>query len=298
MLISEIGEFGLIERIKRMIKTDSSVIKGIGDDCAVLRFDRDKYLLSTSDMIVEDVDFTRKDEPYLIGRKSLAVSISDIAACAGNPRYAIISLGIPKYSTVKFVDRIIKGIVDLAKSYKINIVGGDLSRSSKLTIDVNVLGFVEKRYLVLRSGAKVGDIIFTSGKLGGSILGSHLKFTPRIKEARYLVNNFKINSMIDISDGLVQDLSHILKESKVGAVIYEALIPQSKQSRSLKDALYSGEDFELLFTVSRKEAGKILVKTQKIFRPIGEIFDRKYGFRLMDKRNKERLVKPGGFRHF
>jgi thiamine-monophosphate kinase len=298
MLISKIGEFGLIERIKKLVKTGPLVIKGIGDDCAVLRFDRNKYLLSTCDMIVEGVDFTRKDSPYLIGRKSLAVSISDIAACAGYPRYALISMGIPRNSTVEFIDKILKGIVDLAKAYKIDIVGGDLSRAEKLIIDVNVLGFVEKINLVLRGGAKVGDIIFASGTLGGSILGRHLKFSPRIKEARYLVNNFKINAMIDVSDGLAQDLSHILKESEVGALIYEVLIPQSNQASDLEDALYSGEDFELLFTMSRKEARKLFSRRSKIFTPIGEIVERKYGFRLMDKINRERVIKPEGFRHF
>ncbi|MCX5702394.1 MAG: thiamine-phosphate kinase [Candidatus Omnitrophica bacterium] len=298
MLISKIGEFGLIERIKKLVKTGPLVIKGIGDDCAVLRFDRNKYLLSTCDMIVEGVDFTRKDSPYLIGRKSLAVSISDIAACAGTPRYALFSMGIPRNSTVEFIGKIIKGIVDLAKAYKIDIVGGDLSRSEKLIIDVNVLGFVEKINLVLRNGAKVGDIIFASGTLGGSILGRHLKFSPRIKEARYLVNNFKINAMIDVSDGLAQDLSHILKESEVGALIYEVLIPQSNQASDLEDALYSGEDFELLFTMSRKEARKLFSRRSKIFTPIGEIVERKYGFRLMDERNRERVIKPEGFRHF
>lgn len=298
MLISKIGEFGLIERIKELVKTGPSVIKGIGDDCAVLSFDRDKYLLSTCDMIVEGVDFTPKDSPYLIGRKSLAVSISDIAACAGTPSYALVSMGIPRNSTVEFIDKVLKGIVDLAKVYKIDIVGGDLSRAEKLIIAVNVLGFVEKRNLVLRSGAKVGDIIFASGTLGGSILGRHLKFSPRIKEARYLVNNFKINAMIDVSDGLAQDLSHILKESRKGALIYELLIPQSNQARDLEDTLYSGEDFELLFTMSRKEARELFARRSKNFTPIGEIVERKYGFRLMDKRNRERVIKPKGFRHF
>ncbi|MDD4981019.1 MAG: thiamine-phosphate kinase [Candidatus Omnitrophica bacterium] len=296
--IGEIGEFGLINRIKRLIKTDNTVIKGLGDDCAVLKFDKNHYQLFTCDMIVEGVDFTSQEDPYLIGRKAIAVSISDIAACAGLPRYCLVSLGLPKKTRVEFVDKIIKGMLGLAKQYKLNLVGGDMSRMRHLTIDVSMLGLVEKKNLVLRSGAKPGDIIFVSGKLGGSILGKHLKFTPRIKEARFLVKNFNLNSMIDISDGLIQDLGHILEESKSGAVIYEDLIPLSKESRGLQDALYMGEDFELLFTLTRNEARKLILKGPANFRPIGEITDKKYGFRLIDRRGRAKMVKPGGFRHF
>ncbi len=298
MLINKIGEFGLIERIRKAIKVDSSVVKGSGDDCAVLKFSKDKYMLATCDMIVEDVDFTRRDDPYLVGRKALAVSISDIAACAGLPRYALVSLGLPKNSSLKLADGICKGIINLAKRYRINIVGGDLSRSNKITIDVNLLGFVEKKHLALRSGAKNKDIIFVTGSLGGSILGKHLRFEPRIKEARLLVEKFKVNAMIDISDGLAQDLRHILRESKVGAVIYEPLIPINKKAKGLNDALFSGEDFELLFTVSLNEAKKILNKGLNIFKPIGEIVDKKYGLKLIDKSGKEKLIRPEGFRHF
>ncbi|MEW6008989.1 MAG: thiamine-phosphate kinase [Candidatus Omnitrophota bacterium] len=298
MLINKIGEFGLIERIRKTIPLDSLVVKGSGDDCAVIKFKRDKFLLFTCDMIVQDVDFTSKTNPYLVGRKALAVSISDIAACAGIPKYAVVSVGLPKFFTVEKADRVIKGLLDLAKKYKINIVGGDISKAPKLTLDVSLLGEVEKKYLALRSGAKVGDVIFVSGSLGGSILGKHLTFSPRLKEARFLVKNFKVNSMIDISDGLAADLGHILKESGVGAVIYEKLIPRSRQAKDLEDCLYSGEDFELLFTLSAKFAKRLIKRRLKQFSAIGEIVDKRFSFRLVDKNCKERIIKPKGFRHF
>lgn len=298
MRIEDLGEFGLIKRIVKQIKTDTSVIKGSGDDCAVLEFDENRYQLFTCDMLVEGVDFTRKDSPYLIGRKAVAVSISDIASCQGLPRYCLISLGVPRNTSVSFIDQLVRGMRHIAGEYKVNIVGGDLSRAGKLTIDVSMLGMVEKKYLSLRSGAKRGDIIFVSGPLGGSILGKHLRFSPRLKEARFLAKNFKVNSMIDISDGLTLDLGHILEQSKVGAVIYAELIPISKQARNLADALYMGEDFELLFTVSRKEAKRILSKGLNNFKPIGEITDRKFGLRLIDERNREKNIKPFGFQHF
>ena len=293
MLVTKLGEFGLIERFKKLIKTDSQVYKGSGDDCAVLKFDKYNYQLFTCDMLVEGVDFYSNETPFLIGRKSLAVSISDIAACAGLPRYCLVSVGMTKKTSIEFIDKLFKGMLDIAKKYKINIVGGDLSEAEKLVIDVSMLGIVEKKYLALRNGAKIGDIIFVTGTLGGSIRGKHLRFIPRLKEARFLVKNFKVNSMIDISDGLAQDLSHILKQSLVGAVIYEDLIPVSSQARNLDDALYMGEDFELLFTMPRKEAKKLTN-----FKPIGEIVDRKLGLKLIDKRNKEKIIKPKGYAHF
>jgi thiamine-monophosphate kinase len=298
MLISKLGEFGLIDRIKKSIKTDASVVKGPGDDCAVIKFSKDKYMLFTSDMLVEGVDFTGKDRPYLIGRKAIAVSVSDIAACAGLPRYCLVSVGLPKNTSVDFIDKLNKGMFHFAKKYGINIVGGDISRARQLTIDVSMLGIVEKKNLALRNGAKIGDIIFVTGKLGGSILGKHLRFTPRLKEARFLVKNFRVNSMIDISDGLTQDLGHILEESSAGAIIYEDLIPISKQARNLNDALYWGEDFELLFTVSAYEAKKLYRKKLTGFKPIGEIVDKKYGLRLVDKRSRDKIIKPKGFQHF
>jgi len=298
MLITELGEFGLIKRFQKRIKTDSTVIKGSGDDCAVLSFDRQKYQLFTCDMIVEGVDFTSRDDPYLVGRKALAVSISDIAACGGLPRHCVVSLGLPKNLRVQYIDRITKGLFHLAKKYDINVVGGDISKAAALIINVSLLGLVEKKSLILRSGAKNGDLVFVTGSLGGSISGKHLKFTPRIKESRYLVKNFKINSMIDISDGLTQDLNHILEESNTGAVIYEELIPLSKEAKGLKDAFFGGEDFELLFTLPRKEAKGLLKKKLRIFQLIGEITGKKYGLRLIDKNSRESKITPGGFRHF
>jgi thiamine-monophosphate kinase len=298
MKLSEIGEFGLIKKFKNNIKLDASVIKGSGDDCAVVSFNKDKYMLLTCDMIVEGVDFYPKERPYLIGRKALAVSISDIAACAGVPKYALVSMGLPKRASVEYTERIVKGMLDLARKFKINIVGGDISKATKLVIDVSLLGFVEKKNLVLRSGAKTGDIIFVTGSLGGSIRGKHLRFLPRVKEARKLTANFKINSMIDISDGLAADLGHILQESKVGAMIFERMIPISKNASNLKDALYSGEDFELLFTVSKKEAKRLIKSRIAYAKPIGEIVEKKRGLILVNRNNLKKNIRPKGYKHF
>jgi len=298
MLIDRVGEFGLIKRFKSLIKNDRTVIKGSGDDCAVLKFTENKYQLFTCDMLVEGVDFLPQDDPYLVGRKALAVSLSDIAACAGIGRHCLVSLALPKKTKLKFVDRLFKGMLDLAGEYKINLVGGDLSRARQVMIDISLLGEVDKKFLVLRNGARPKDIIFVTGRLGGSILGKHLSFNPRLNEARFLVKNFKLNSMIDISDGLIQDLGHILTESKVGAVVYEDLIPLAKEASGLRQALYMGEDFELLFTLPQKEARRLVAKRLPDFKPIGEITPVKCGIRLISSKGKESFVRPQGFRHF
>jgi thiamine-monophosphate kinase len=161
-----------------------------------------------------------------------------------------------------------------------------------------MLGVVKKKNLVLRSGARVGDLIFVSGPLGDSILGRHLTFTPRVREAQDLVKNFKINAMIDISDGLVQDLGHILEASRTGAVIYENLIPKFKPTTRLEDALYAGEDFELIFTLSIPQARRLLSARFSGSHLIGHIVEQKRGFKLIDKQSQARTLTPKGFCHF
>ena len=137
-----------------------------------------------------------------------------------------------------------------------------------------------------------------TGEFGGSIKGKHLNFTPRLKEAQFLVNNFKINAMIDVSDGLAADLGHILEQSSVGAVLYESLIPLSKQANGSQDALCSGEEFELLFCASRDQASKIIKSLKYRFKVIGEIMPQSFGLRLINYKNRYSRLIPKGYRHF
>ncbi len=295
MHISDIGEFGLIKRFQKKISINSSVVKGSGDDCAVLKFNQSSYQLFTCDMIVEGVDFFKNANLRLVGQKALAISISDIAACGGIPKHAVVALGLSRHMQIHQIDCLAKGLFDLAGKFNVNIVGGDISSSSKLIIDVSMLGVVEKDKLCLRSGARSGDLIMVTGEFGGSIKGKHLKFTPRLKEAQFLVNNFKINAMIDVSDGLVQDLGHILELSSVGAVLYESLIPLSKQARGTEEALCSGEEFELLFTAPRDQASKIIKSSKYRFKLIGEIMPESFGLRLINYKNKYSKLKFQGY---
>ena len=285
--IKNLGEFGLIERFAKEIKTDMSVKTGIGDDTAVIKDGR-HYLLFTTDMLVEDVHFSLKTaRPQQIGWKAVCCSISDIAAMGGVPRWMMVSCGLPRSATIKFIDKIYSGIKKAASLYSVNIVGGDTVKSKKLVLDVGMIG-VKKNRPLLRSGARIGDAIFVTGTLGGAVKsGRHLNFKPRLNEAQYLVKNFKISSMIDISDGLSSDLAHILKRSKVGAALDTNSIPVSCGS-SLKSALSEGEDFELLFTLPQKQAKRLPVKigTVQLTR-IGRIIREKKGSIMRDARNEK-----------
>jgi len=296
MRITELGEFGLIKRIESWLRyKDPSIIKGIGDDCAVIEFDKERYMLLSSDMLVEGVDFTKDTPFYLIGRKAMGEVLSDIAAKAGIPRYALVSLGLPKDMDLDSVNKLYKGFKFWMERFNFKIVGGDISKADKLVIDISVVGFVDKQNLILRSGARINDIIFITGSLGKP--KKEFYFVPRIKEAEYLVKNFRVNSMIDISDGLIQDLNHILEQSKVGAVIYEKLIPYNR-NRDIGEVLTQGEEFELLFTLPVKEAKRLIATQNKLYQGIGQIVSSEYGLRLIDRNFKERKVKIEGFQHF
>lgn len=297
--LSQIGEFGLINILKKYHGADTTVIKGIGDDTAVLPWDAKRYLLLTTDMLVEGVHFTRRMPPRSIGRKALACSISDIAAMGGLPRYAVVSLGIPSHFSVAAARGIYEGIHRLAKEFRVAVVGGDTVRSAKVVINVALAGEVEKKNIVDRGGARNGDLIFVTGALGRSLSsGRHARFIPRVKAARYLVQRFKPTAMIDISDGLAADLGHILEESKCGARLWEKRIPKGKGA-GLNNALCDGEDFELLFTL-RPAKAKALAKRRTPFRfyGIGEITARGRGLRLRDKRGRERKLPVRGYTHF
>jgi thiamine-monophosphate kinase len=303
MKIRDLSEVDLIKRLSNNFRLDKTVIKGPGDDTAVIKWTRNKRLLYTCDMTIEGVHFDlRTATPFQAGWKALGRNISDIAAMGGVPKYAVVSLAISPKQKLSVADDICRGLKSIADRFGVNIVGGDMARSKNIVIDVSLIGEVEKKKLVLRSGAKIGDVIMVTGSLGRSIKGKHLNFTPRVNEAREILKKFKINSMIDISDGLALDLSRILKASGVGGCVYESAIPLSKDAISANNALYDGEDYELLFTMSAKEA-KQLYRTalNKIAAPvsiIGEIIAKKNGYKIVREDGKEEEMKIEGYMHF
>jgi thiamine-monophosphate kinase len=285
------SEFELIDWIRRRVVDRPPLLLGIGDDAAVLA-PSDKPLLVTTDLVMEGTDFTfPQTTPQLAGRKSLAVNLSDIAAMAGIPTAAFVSVALPQARGESFAEAFFDGLLDLADEFGVVLAGGDTNAWDKpLVASITMLGYPAGKKAITRSGAKPGDKIFVTGELGGSILGHHLTFTPRIEEARQLVNLVDVHAMIDISDGLAADLHHLLGASNVGAVIQADRIPISAAAQQLVSgerenskaprltvpestaserlpsalgaphvlhALSDGEDFELLFTVCAADAEKL-----------------------------------------
>ena len=318
MKIKDIGgEFGLINRIKKSVRLFSSdVVAGIGDDAAVLKHSNAHYLLFTTDALVENVHFSLKYfTPEQIGMKSVEQNVSDIAAMGGLPKYLILSLMLPKGIEVDIVDRIICGINKKCKLRKIDFVGGNTSASKEIIISMAMLGFVEKKHLALRSRAKINDLVFCSGDAGKSSVGlellrhnlkgesikKHLEPQSRLDLSRKLVG-IGINSMIDVSDGVASEVSHIYEESKVGAVICADKIPISKNmvqdakklgKNPLDFALYGGEDFELVFTANKNKLRQLRKFDVSV---IGKIVDKKYGIKLV--KGGKSLKLKNGFEHF
>lgn len=262
MKLSQIGEFGLIERLAKLLgKPPKPVVVGIGDDAAVL--EKPKYLLVTTDTLIENVHFklgrASSATTYInLGYKAMAVNISDIAAMGGEPTYALVTIGAPKEFSVKAIEDLYRGL----KKHGIPIIGGDTVQSPKeLVINVVLLGEVEKECLLLRSGARVGDYILVTGKFGGQAAAKFdsrkaEKPKGRLKEARMIAKTGLASSMIDSSDGLVCSIREICKASKVDARIDFGSVPVAKGA-TFKQALFGGEEYELVFTVSKSKAVKL-----------------------------------------
>ena len=272
------NEFELIHRLTRALPTNPSVVVGAGDDCAVLDAGvPDRLLLFKTDAVVEGVHFTPGTAPEKIGHKALGRCLSDIAAMAGTPTAALVTIGLPRDFSPEFVEGIYTGLNALARRHQVAIVGGETTTNpGGILISVALLGWVPRGKGVLRSGAEAGDAIFVTGELGGSLAGKHLEFEPRLAEARWLAQQFSLHAMLDISDGLAGDLRHILTASRVGAELLATAIPISREARRaakaapstkppLLAALTDGEDFELLFTVASRDAVPLLDAWKKQF---------------------------------
>lgn len=272
------NEFELIEKLTRCLPTNKSVVTGSGDDCAVLDLGiPDKLLLFKTDAVVEGIHFKSDAAPEKIGYKALARCLSDIAAMAGTPTTALVTLALPKTFDTAFIEAIYVGMGELARKHDVAIAGGETTTNpERILISIALLGAVPRGKAVLRSGAKAGDAIFVTGELGGSLAARHLEFEPRIAEAQWLAEHFPIHAMIDLSDGLAGDLRHILKASHVGADLLTTAIPISRAAKlaskaegsakpPLLAALTDGEDFELLFTVASKHAVPLMDAWKKQF---------------------------------
>jgi thiamine-monophosphate kinase len=306
------NEFEFIAWLRKLLNRPGDrdrVPMGIGDDMAVINFRGGKLLLG-SDMVIENSHFTFDTAtPQQIGHKALGRCLSDCAAMAGEPLAAIVSVARPKNLPDEVLKGVFEGISALAERFGCPIVGGDTSSSREgLIIDVCLLGQCERNEPILRSGAKIDDYLYLTGPLGGSILGRHLAFTPRIKEALWLAQHLPVNALIDISDGLSSDLAHLCEESRCGAELFSHALDKaiSGDARRLADktgkdpldhALNDGEDFELLLASPTPPVELPELPENIRLLPIGRIVEEPK-MTVIYPKGRQTELQPGGFRHF
>jgi thiamine-monophosphate kinase len=271
-----VTEFELIRLLTRSLPGHPSVVVGAGDDCAVLDLGvGDQRVLFKTDAVVEGVHFTRDTPPERVGHKALGRALSDIAAMAGTPTAALVTLGLPPTFDPRYVEGVYMGMNALARRCGVAIAGGETTTNpERVFLSIALLGTVAKEKCILRSGSRAGDALLVTGELGGSLAGRHLYFEPRLAEARWLAGHFAIHAMIDLSDGLAGDLPHLLRDPNLGAELLASAIPISRSAQAqaesagrppLQAALTEGEDFELLFTVASHDAEPLLDAWKKQF---------------------------------
>jgi len=256
--LRELGEDRLLAQILPTLKQNSWVVAGAGDDCAVVKFHGAKeWLLLKSDCAVEGIHFVAGSGARAVGWKAMMRGLSDFAAMSGVPQFALITLVIAGKKQVMWVRDLYRGLNQAARYFDVNIVGGETSDTDGPTVVVvSVAGFIEADRCVLRSGGKANDDLFVTGKLGGSIRRRHLNFVARIEEARWLTANFKVHAMTDLSDGLGADLPRLARASRLAFSIDERALPVSRGC-TVQQAIADGEDYELLFAISRRDRARL-----------------------------------------
>jgi thiamine-monophosphate kinase len=268
--LRELGEDRLLSQILPQLKRNSRVVAGAGDDCAVVKFRGAKeWLLLKSDCVVEGIHFVTRSSARAVGWKAMMRALSDFAAMSGVPQFALISLIIANKKQLMWVRDLYRGLNQAARYFDVAIVGGESSDTDGPTvIVVSVAGFVEEGRCILRSGGKANDDLFVTGKLGGSICGRHLNFVARIEEARWLTANFKVHAMMDLSDGLGADLPRLARASRLAFSIDEGALPLSRGC-TVQQAISDGEDYELLFAISRRDRARLERMWRRKFPKLG-----------------------------
>ena len=256
--LRELGEDRLLAQILPQLKRNSRVVIGAGDDCAVVRFrGAREWLLLKSDCVVEGIHFVTASRAPAVGWKAMMRALSDFAAMSGVPQFALITVVIAGKKQITWVRKMYRGLNKAARYFDVAIVGGESSDTDGPTvIVVSVAGFIEADRCILRSGGKPNDDLFVTGKLGGSIRRRHLNFVARIEEARWLTANFKVHAMMDLSDGLGADLPRLARASGLAFSIDERALPVSRGC-TVQQAISDGEDYELLFAISRRDRARL-----------------------------------------
>jgi thiamine-monophosphate kinase len=327
MKLSQLGEFGLIERVRHATPKSCGVLVGIGDDAAWVKNQCGSSLV-TSDLLIEGIHFNLQWTSLLaLGYKTLAVNLSDIAAMGGIPAYLVLSLGVPAKFHSQDIDEFYRGIHALAAQTGVALVGGDTNVSRSLVISACLIGHAPYRP-IMRTGAKIGDDIYVTGTLGDAalalkllksrssqpkrdaaayLLSRHHRPTPRLTVGALLARHGLATAMIDISDGLVQDLGHICKASGVGAALWEEELPLSPAYRALCGragahlALSGGEDYELLFCARPKDHKRILKlqnRAHVAITRIGTCVAAREAIAVWDKAGNRLSIHAKGHDHF
>ena len=295
MKLRELGEDGLIAQVVARLKKRPEVIAGPGDDCAIVApLGKKELLLLKTDCVVEGVHFLPNEKPGAVGWKAMMRTLSDFAAMSGLPQYALVTMIVPADREVRCMTQLYRGLERAAARFEVAIVGGETSATKgPLVISISAVGSVEKARCVRRSGGKAGDILFVTGKLGGSGRGRHLTFVPRIEESRWLTENLHIHAMMDLSDGLGADLPRLAKASGVGFAVEEDALPRQRGC-SIRQAISDGEDYELLFALSANDASALEMKWRKRFPrlPLTRVG------RLIPQSAFRNPLLPHGFHHF
>ena len=295
MNLREVGEDRLLDKLLPKLLRNRRVIVGAGDDCAIVKSPgRGKLQVLKTDCLVENIHFTRKSPPDWVGWKAMARPLSDFAAMSAVPEFALVTLIVPSRTTLTWVKNVYRGIDKAARAFQVAVVGGETSDiTGPAVISIDIAGFVEPKRWVGRAGGKPNDDLFVTGRLGGSLGGRHLRFVPRIAEARWLTENFRLHAMMDLSDGLGADLPRLARASGVGFELDEAALPLNPGC-TRKQALADGEDYELLFAIAPKHSRALMNRWRKKFpnlplTPIG---------RLIRKSKIEDRKFPRGYVHF
>lgn len=333
MKVKDLGEFGLLAKIAPFLPCDPRrVIKGIGDDAAVIDLGGDRVLVATADMLVEDRHFSLQyTDGWHLGIKAMEVNISDIAAMGAVPLYALVSLGLPPATDVEFVEELYQGMACSARERNISIVGGDTVRAEKIVINITLLGEGKKGQIVFRSGARPGDVVAVTGPLGRSAAGlfllqnreklqdvaaeikeelisAHLAPRARLREGLILANSGAVTAMNDISDGLAREVTEIclasrtgcrLKKEKIPVAIAACLVAEKTGQDPVAWALGGGEDYELVFTVKPErleEIKKVMLAAGRTIFPVGEITGS--GEIILESEDREDPLFVAGYDHF
>jgi thiamine-monophosphate kinase len=323
MKINDISEKDLIEKIEKdFFSSKPGLLLGIGDDAAVIKADKKSFIL-TKDLLLEKTHFYKDRHPaFFLGRKSLNINLSDIAAMGGRPLYALLGLGLPEKTSPKWVEDFMAGIKSAGDEFDVILAGGDLCQAELISISVTVIG--EGENIIKRSGARPGDLIYVSGTLGDSaqglqfmkegiqlgrerekdvFLSAFFNPIPQVALGRAISQNKTASSMIDVSDGLSVDLNHICEESGAGAEIFVDQIPFSDELRLFQDdvmemCLHGGEDYSLLFTVPQDKKPQVdSLRKEHRLTEIGKITEGKDLYLVKTDGSKEKFdIK--GYQHF